>query len=210
MATDLAEVVGGAIALYLLFDLPLLVGGVITGAVSLLLLAVQNRRGQRVFERVITGLLLVIAIGFLTSLFVEPPAAERRGRRPGAALRRRREHPAGHRDARRDRHAARRLPALGAGPRPARPARGGRAAAPPAARHPLRRRPRHARRRRGEPRDAAGRRHQPAGHGEHRLHRGRVRRGAEHARATPSRCSSPSACWRRGWRRRRSAPTPAR
>jgi manganese transport protein len=75
MATDLAEVVGGAIALYLLFDLPLLIGGVITGAVSLLLLMVQNRRGQRVFERVITGLLLVIATGFLTSLFVEPPAA---------------------------------------------------------------------------------------------------------------------------------------
>ena len=73
MATDLAEVVGGAIALYLLFDLPLLVGGVITGLVSLLLLAMQNRRGQRVFERVISGLLLVIAIGFLTSLFVEPP-----------------------------------------------------------------------------------------------------------------------------------------
>lgn len=73
IATDLAEVVGGAIALYLLFDLPLLMGGVITGAVSLLLLAVQNRRGQHVFERVITGLLLVIAIGFLTSLFVEPP-----------------------------------------------------------------------------------------------------------------------------------------
>ena len=32
MATDLAEVVGGAIALHLLFDLPLLVGGVITGS----------------------------------------------------------------------------------------------------------------------------------------------------------------------------------
>jgi manganese transport protein len=75
MATDLAEVVGGAIALYLLFDLPLLMGGVITGVVSLLLLAVQNLRGQRVFERVITGLLLVIAIGFLTSLAVEPPSA---------------------------------------------------------------------------------------------------------------------------------------
>ncbi|MDO3635442.1 Nramp family divalent metal transporter [Mycolicibacterium arseniciresistens] len=75
MATDLAEVVGGAIALYLLFDLPLLVGGVITGVVSLLLLAVQNRRSQQVFERVISGLLLVIAIGFLTSLFVEAPAA---------------------------------------------------------------------------------------------------------------------------------------
>jgi manganese transport protein len=75
MATDLAEVVGGAIALHLLFDLPLLVGGVITGAVSLLLLAIQNRRGQRMFERVISGLLLIIAIGFMTSLFVEPPPA---------------------------------------------------------------------------------------------------------------------------------------
>jgi manganese transport protein len=73
MATDLAEVMGGAIALYLLFDLPLLAGGVITGIVSLVLLVVKDRRGQRVFERVITGLLLVIAIGFLTSLFVEPP-----------------------------------------------------------------------------------------------------------------------------------------
>ncbi|WP_457144102.1 Nramp family divalent metal transporter [Mycobacterium sp. URHB0021] len=75
MATDLAEVVGGAIALHLLFDLPLLMGGVITGAVSLVLLAIQNRRGQRAFERVISGLLMVIAIGFLVSLFVEPPAA---------------------------------------------------------------------------------------------------------------------------------------
>ncbi|SBS79281.1 Divalent metal cation transporter MntH [uncultured Mycobacterium sp.] len=77
IATDLAEVVGGAIALRLLFGLPLLLGGVITGVVSLLLLVVQDRRGQRVFERVITGLLLVIAVGFLSSLFVQtPPAAE--------------------------------------------------------------------------------------------------------------------------------------
>ncbi|MCT7657463.1 Nramp family divalent metal transporter [Mycobacterium deserti] len=75
MATDLAEVMGGAIALYLLFDLPLVLGGVITGAVSLILLIVKDRRGQTIFERVITGLLMVIAIGFLTSLFVAPPAA---------------------------------------------------------------------------------------------------------------------------------------
>jgi manganese transport protein len=73
VATDLAEVVGGSLALHLLFGLPLLVGGVITGIVSLLLLIVQDRRGQRMFERVITGLLLIIAIGFLTSLFVNPP-----------------------------------------------------------------------------------------------------------------------------------------
>ncbi|HXA91047.1 MAG TPA: Nramp family divalent metal transporter [Mycobacterium sp.] len=73
VATDLAEVVGGSLALHLLFGLPLLVGGVITGIVSLLLLMVSDRRGQRMFERVITGLLLIIAIGFLTSLFVNPP-----------------------------------------------------------------------------------------------------------------------------------------
>ncbi|PXX66689.1 manganese transport protein [Nocardia tenerifensis] len=74
MATDLAEVVGGAIALNLLFQLPLLVGGVITGVVSMGLLLVQDRRGQRPFERVITGLLAVIAIGFLASVFISPPS----------------------------------------------------------------------------------------------------------------------------------------
>jgi manganese transport protein len=73
VATDLAEVVGGSLALHLLFGLPLLAGGVITGIVSLLLLMVSDRRGQRMFERVITGLLLIVAIGFLTSLFVNPP-----------------------------------------------------------------------------------------------------------------------------------------
>jgi manganese transport protein len=74
MATDLAEVLGGAIALNLLFDLPLLAGGLITGVVSTGLLLVQDRRGQRPFERVITGLLLVIAIGFVAGLFVSPPS----------------------------------------------------------------------------------------------------------------------------------------
>ncbi|WP_166462888.1 Nramp family divalent metal transporter [Amycolatopsis acidicola] len=75
VATDLAEVVGGAIALNLLFRLPLLAGGVITGVVSMGLLVVQDKGGQRPFERVITGLLAVIAIGFLASVFVEPPDA---------------------------------------------------------------------------------------------------------------------------------------
>lgn len=73
IATDMAEVVGGAIALRILFNLPLLAGGVITGVVSLLLLAIQDRRGQIIFERVITGLLLVIAIGFAASFFVKTP-----------------------------------------------------------------------------------------------------------------------------------------
>ncbi|RDI46224.1 manganese transport protein [Nocardia mexicana] len=75
MATDLAEVVGGAIALNLLFDLPLLVGGVITGVVSMALLMVQNKRGQQPFERVIIGLLAIIAIGFMASVVISPPSA---------------------------------------------------------------------------------------------------------------------------------------
>lgn len=75
VATDLAEVVGGAIALDLLFGLPLLIGGVITGGVSMALLVVQDRRGQRRFERVVTGLLAIVAIGFLASLFIRPPSA---------------------------------------------------------------------------------------------------------------------------------------
>ncbi len=73
MATDVAEVIGGAVALGILFHLPLLIGGTITGVVSLLLLGIQDRRGQLWFERVITGLLLVIAIGFTASFFVATP-----------------------------------------------------------------------------------------------------------------------------------------
>jgi manganese transport protein len=73
IATDVAEVIGGAIALHILFKLPLLLGGVITGVVSLLLLRVQDQRGQQTFERVITGLLLVIAVGFAASFFVATP-----------------------------------------------------------------------------------------------------------------------------------------
>jgi manganese transport protein len=74
MATDLAEVLGGAIALHILFDLPLLLGGVITGVVSVVLLTAQNRYGQRTFERVVTGLLMVIAAGFVAGMFVSSPS----------------------------------------------------------------------------------------------------------------------------------------
>ena len=44
MATDIAEVIGGAVALNLLFGVPLLWGGVITGTVSITLLLIQSRR----------------------------------------------------------------------------------------------------------------------------------------------------------------------
>lgn len=72
-ATDLAEIIGGAIALNLLFGLPLFAGGLIVGAVSMGMLAVQSRYGQRPFELMIIALLAIIAIGFLAGLFINPP-----------------------------------------------------------------------------------------------------------------------------------------
>ncbi|MWV60764.1 Nramp family divalent metal transporter [Rathayibacter sp. VKM Ac-2754] len=74
-ATDLAEVIGGAIALQILFDVPLLLGGLIVGAISTAMLTVQSRRGQRPFEFVIIGLLAVIAVGFVAGLLVSPVSA---------------------------------------------------------------------------------------------------------------------------------------
>jgi manganese transport protein len=79
IATDVAEVIGGAIALRILFGLPLPLGGVITGVISMLLLTIKDRRGQLIFERVITGLLLIIAVGFAASFFVATPP-------PGAVI----------------------------------------------------------------------------------------------------------------------------
>jgi len=75
MATDIAEVIGGAVALWLLFGVPLLGGGLATGAVSLALLLVQQRRGARSFEFVVIGLLLIIAFGFTYGVFASPPDA---------------------------------------------------------------------------------------------------------------------------------------
>ncbi len=71
-ATDMAEVIGGAIALQILFGLPLLLGGVIVGLVSMAILAVQSAHGQRTFEFVMMGLLAIITIGFVASLVVSP------------------------------------------------------------------------------------------------------------------------------------------
>ena len=75
IATDLAEVVGGAIALNLLFDLPLVVGAIITAGVAMLILRIGDQRGQSALERVIMGFLLLIAVGFKAGLFIDPPAA---------------------------------------------------------------------------------------------------------------------------------------
>jgi manganese transport protein len=73
-ATDVAEVIGGALALHLLFGVPLVVGGLITGVVSMGILLVQNRRGARGFEVVVTGMLAVLTVGFCAGLVLTDPS----------------------------------------------------------------------------------------------------------------------------------------
>ena len=74
IATDIAEVIGGAVGLHLLFGVPFVLGGVITGVGSLLVLAVHSRFGQRAFEMLIIGLLLCIPAGFVAGLVARPPS----------------------------------------------------------------------------------------------------------------------------------------
>jgi manganese transport protein len=64
MATDLAEFVGAAIALNLLFGVPLFTAGLITGVIAFAILGLQTR-GYRRFETTIAGLLGVILLGFV-------------------------------------------------------------------------------------------------------------------------------------------------
>jgi len=60
IACDLAEVIGTAVALQLLFGIPLVAGALITGADALLILLLMNK-GFRALEAFVIALLLVIA-----------------------------------------------------------------------------------------------------------------------------------------------------
>jgi manganese transport protein len=64
MATDLAEFIGAALGLYLLFGIPLFWAGLLTGVFAFGILALQTRGGFRHLEAVIVGLVGVIVAGF--------------------------------------------------------------------------------------------------------------------------------------------------
>ena len=72
-ACDLAEVLGAAIALNLLFHLPLLIGVAITAADTLLVLWFQ-RFGIRIIEAIVLALITVIATCFCIEIFLAKPA----------------------------------------------------------------------------------------------------------------------------------------
>ncbi|MGH2893735.1 MAG: Nramp family divalent metal transporter, partial [Solirubrobacteraceae bacterium] len=64
MATDVAEFLGAAIGLNLLFGVPLIVAGLITGVIAFGILGLQ-RHGVRRFELAIAALLGIVFAGFL-------------------------------------------------------------------------------------------------------------------------------------------------
>ncbi len=72
MATDIAEVVGAALGLNLLFGIPLFPAGLIAGAGAFGILALQQR-GFRRLEAVITALVGVVVASFVFELFHANP-----------------------------------------------------------------------------------------------------------------------------------------
>jgi manganese transport protein len=64
MATDLAEFIGAALGLNLLFGVPLVWAGLLTGVFAFAILALQTRGGFRHLEAVIVGLVGLIVAGF--------------------------------------------------------------------------------------------------------------------------------------------------
>jgi len=71
-ACDLAEVLGMAIGLQLLFDLPLMYGVLITLLDTFLLLFLINK-GMRLMEAFILALIAVISVAFLVEMFIAKP-----------------------------------------------------------------------------------------------------------------------------------------
>ncbi|MED3710319.1 Nramp family divalent metal transporter [Peribacillus frigoritolerans] len=72
MATDLAEFIGAALGIYLLFDIPLITSAIIAAIGSFAILEIQ-RRGYRTFEALITVMIFVVVIAFGAQVFYAKP-----------------------------------------------------------------------------------------------------------------------------------------
>lgn len=72
MATDLAEFVGAALGIYLVFDVTLIQAALLAAVGSFAILEVQ-RRGYRPLETIVTGMLLVVALAFAIQTFSAQP-----------------------------------------------------------------------------------------------------------------------------------------
>ena len=75
ISTDLAELIGGAVALNLLFGWPLIAGCIATAVVSTGLLYLQSRGSGRTFEYLIFGLIVLTSFGFISAITSWTPMA---------------------------------------------------------------------------------------------------------------------------------------
>lgn len=72
MATDLAEFLGGTLGLYLLFHIPMIYAGLLTGLLTFLICSME-RYGQKAIEVIIALLVAVICIAYTLELFLAKP-----------------------------------------------------------------------------------------------------------------------------------------
>lgn len=72
MATDLAEFLGGTLGLYLLFHIPMIYAGLLTGLITFIICYLE-RYGQKAIEIVIAALVTVICIAYTIELFLAKP-----------------------------------------------------------------------------------------------------------------------------------------
>jgi manganese transport protein len=72
MATDLAEFLGAALALNLLFGMPLLLAGILTAIITFFILGLE-RYGFRPLEAIIAGFLAIVAISYVIEIFLVRP-----------------------------------------------------------------------------------------------------------------------------------------
>ncbi|NMF05931.1 Nramp family divalent metal transporter [Clostridium beijerinckii] len=72
MATDLAEFLGGTLGLYLLFHIPMIYAGFITGIITFFI-CYMEKYGQKAIEIIISVLVAIICIAYTIELFLAKP-----------------------------------------------------------------------------------------------------------------------------------------
>jgi manganese transport protein len=72
MATDLAEFLGGTLGFYLLFHIPMVYSGILTAAITFLIVY-MSRYGQKIVEYIIGSLVGVITLSYVLEVFLARP-----------------------------------------------------------------------------------------------------------------------------------------
>jgi manganese transport protein len=72
IATTMAEFLGGTLGLYLLFGIPLQIAGILTAAITFLIIYMQ-KYGQKTVEVIITALVAVICVSYAIETFLANP-----------------------------------------------------------------------------------------------------------------------------------------